>query len=57
MYALGSFDAGALTLIGIPAVTFGAGAGVYPVGPDFVPISALKRQAHIMANYIIEQLG
>ena len=57
VYVPGSFDGGALTSIGIPAVTFGSGAGVYPVGPDFVPIAALKRQAAIMANFIVEQLG
>jgi acetylornithine deacetylase/succinyl-diaminopimelate desuccinylase-like protein len=57
MYALGSFDGGALTSIGIPTVTFGSGAGVYPVGTDFVPISKLEQQAEIMAKYIVEQLA
>lgn len=57
MYASGSFDAGALTSVGVPTVTFGSSAGVYPVGPDFIPISRLKQQAEIMASYIVGQLA
>jgi acetylornithine deacetylase/succinyl-diaminopimelate desuccinylase-like protein len=52
-----AFDAGGLTSAGIPAVTFGAGAGIYPVGPDFVPIAQLKREAELLARFIRERLG
>lgn len=52
-----AFDAGGLTAAGIPAVTFGAGAGIYPLGPDFVPISQLEREARLLAQFILERLG
>jgi acetylornithine deacetylase/succinyl-diaminopimelate desuccinylase-like protein len=57
VYVPSSFDAGVLTSMGVPAITWGAGAGVYPVGPDFVPIADVKRQASIMASFILRQLG
>jgi acetylornithine deacetylase/succinyl-diaminopimelate desuccinylase-like protein len=52
-----AFDAGGLTSAGIPAVTFGAGAGIYPVGPDFVPIAQLRREAELLLRFIRERLG
>jgi acetylornithine deacetylase/succinyl-diaminopimelate desuccinylase-like protein len=52
-----AFDAGGLTSAGIPAVTFGAGAGIDPVGPDFVPIAQLRREAELLARFIRERLG
>jgi acetylornithine deacetylase/succinyl-diaminopimelate desuccinylase-like protein len=56
-YPTSCFDAGGLQRLGIPAVTFGARAGVFPLGVDFMPISLMMREARTLTRFILERLG
>jgi acetylornithine deacetylase/succinyl-diaminopimelate desuccinylase-like protein len=56
-YGMATFDAGGLTSRGIPAVMFGAGGGVFPLGPDFVPISMVELEAKILVAFIVRYLA
>jgi hypothetical protein len=57
VYTLASFDAGMLCSRGIPAVTYGAGSGVWPLGDDFVPIASMEAEAATLLHLIMDQLG
>jgi acetylornithine deacetylase/succinyl-diaminopimelate desuccinylase-like protein len=52
----GTFDAGGPNARGVPTVMFGASGGDWPLGVDFVPISAVETEARVLARYILEQL-
>lgn len=52
----GTFDAGGPCALGVPTVMWGASGGVWPVGPDFVAISAVETEARVLAHYILDQL-
>ena len=54
---LGTFDAGGPCSLGVPAVMFGASGGDYPLGADFVPISAVETEAQVLAHFILDQLS
>jgi acetylornithine deacetylase/succinyl-diaminopimelate desuccinylase-like protein len=53
----GTFDAGGPCARGVPTIMFGAGGGVWPLGPDFVPISQVESEAKVLAHLILSQLG
>jgi hypothetical protein len=53
----GTFDAGGPTSRGVPTVMFGASGGDWPLGVDFVPISAVETEARVLTHLILEQLG
>lgn len=53
----GTFDAGGPCARGVPTIMFGAGGGVWPLGPDFVPIVAVENEARVLAHLILSQLG
>lgn len=48
-YGQGSFDAGGPSSAGVPTVMYGAKAGVWPTGTDFVPISHIETEARVLA--------
>ena len=56
-YPSSCFDAGGLQRLGIPAVTFGARGGVFPLGVDFMPISQMMREARTLTRFIVDRLG
>jgi acetylornithine deacetylase/succinyl-diaminopimelate desuccinylase-like protein len=56
-YGRGTFDAGGPCSRGVPTVMFGAGGGAWPLGPDYVPISAVESEAKILAQLILSELG
>jgi acetylornithine deacetylase/succinyl-diaminopimelate desuccinylase-like protein len=55
-YGGGTFDAGGPCARGVPTVMYGASGGVWPVGPDFVAISAVETEARVLAHLILDQL-
>ena len=57
VYGLGSYDAGGPCAAGVPAVMYGAGGGVHPLGVDFVPISQVKAEARVVAHTAISLLS
>ncbi len=57
IYGMGTYDAGGPCAAGIPAVMYGAGGGVHPLGVDFVPISQVKTEARVVAHTAISLLG
>jgi len=57
VYGQGTFDAGGPCRLGVPTVMYGASGGVWPAGPDFVPISAVQAEAEVLATLILDQLG
>ena len=56
-YLGGTFDAGGPCAQGVPTVMYGASGGVWPVGPDFVAISAVETEARVLARLILDQLA
>lgn len=56
-YMGGTFDAGGPCARGVPTVMFGAGGGVWPLGVDFVPVSAAVAEARVLATLILSRLG
>ena len=56
-YGLGTFDAGGPCALGVPTVMYGASGGDFPIGVDFVPISAVEAEARVLARLILDQLG
>ncbi len=57
IYGMGSYDAGGPCAAGIPAVMYGAGGGIHPLGVDFVPLSQAKTEARVVAHTAISLLG
>ena len=53
----GSFDAGGPCRVGVPTVMYGAKAGIWPTGTDFVPISQLETEARVLASLILTLLA
>jgi acetylornithine deacetylase/succinyl-diaminopimelate desuccinylase-like protein len=56
-YPTSCFDAGGLQRLGIPAVTFGARGGDFPLGADFMPISQMMREARTLLRFIVDRIG
>lgn len=56
-YGHGTFDAGGPCAAGVPAVMYGVGGGIWPLGVDFVPISHLNQVAESMLRTILTLLG
>ena len=56
-YGHGSFDAGGPCSLGVPAVMYGCGAGDFPLGIDFVPISQAVQEAKVVVHTILSLLG
>ena len=56
-YGHGSFDAGGPCSLGVPAVMYGCGAGDFPLGIDFVPISQAVKEAKVVVHTILSLLG
>ena len=56
-HGLGTFDAGGPGALGVPTVMYGASGGEFPVGVDFVPISAIETEARVLAHLILDQLA
>ena len=56
-YGLGTFDAGGPCALGVPTVMYGASGGEWPTGTDFIAISAVEREARVLARLILDQLG
>ena len=56
-YGQGSFDAGGPCAAGVPAVMYGVGGGVSPLGVDFVPLSHVIDEARVITHTIISFLG
>ena len=56
-HGLGTFDAGGPCMLGVPTVMYGASGGEFPVGIDFVPISAVETEARVLAHLILDQLA
>ncbi|HET9016846.1 MAG TPA: M20/M25/M40 family metallo-hydrolase [Thermomicrobiaceae bacterium] len=57
VYGAGTFDAGGLCALGIPAVMYGASGDADLTGTDFVPISAVETEARALARLILGYLG
>jgi acetylornithine deacetylase/succinyl-diaminopimelate desuccinylase-like protein len=57
IYGLGTFDAGGPCALGVPTVMYGASGGEWPLGPDFVAISAVETEARVLAHLIVDQLS
>ena len=57
IYGMGTYDAGGPCAVGVPAVMYGAGGGVHPLGVDFVPLSQVKTEARVVAHTAISLLG
>jgi acetylornithine deacetylase/succinyl-diaminopimelate desuccinylase-like protein len=55
-YASGTYDAGGPSSFGVPTVTFGAGGGEWPLGIDYVPLSAVLTEARVLARLILDTL-
>lgn len=56
-YGQGTFDAGGPCALGVPSVMYGASGGEFPIGVDFVPISAVETEARVLTHFILNQLG
>ena len=56
-YGQGTYDAGGPCAAGVPAVMYGASAGDYPLGADFVPISAVVKEARVLTHTIMSLVG
>lgn len=56
-YGMGSFDAGGPAAHGIPTVMYGASGGDGLLGADFVSISSVETEAHVLAQFIVDSLG
>jgi acetylornithine deacetylase/succinyl-diaminopimelate desuccinylase-like protein len=56
-YFQATFDAGGPLAMGIPTVMYGGGGGEWPMGVDFVPISELKRETAVLAEFVIQYLS
>ena len=56
-YGQGTYDTGGPCALGVPTIMFGARGGVWPNGPDLVPISAVEAEAKILLHTIFEFLG
>ncbi len=56
-YGQGTYDAGGPCAAGVPAVMYGASAGDYPLGADFVPISAVVKEARVLTHTILSLVG
>lgn len=56
-YGGGTFDLGGPMAAGIPSVMFGASGGDWPLGVDFVPISQVLAEAHVVARLVLDLLG
>lgn len=56
-YGQGSFDAGGPCAAGVPAVMYGVGGGVSPLGVDFVPLSHVIDEARVITRTILSLLG
>lgn len=56
-YGQGSFDAGGPCAAGVPAVMYGVGGGVSPLGVDFVPLSHVIDEARVVTHTILSLLG
>jgi acetylornithine deacetylase/succinyl-diaminopimelate desuccinylase-like protein len=56
-YGQGTFDAGGPCAAGVPAVMYGVGGGVHPLGVDFVPLSHVIDEARIIMHTILSLLG
>ena len=56
-YGHSTFDAGGPCAAGVPAVMYGVGGGIWPLGVDFVPISHLNQVAESMLRTILTLLG
>ncbi len=57
VYGQGTFDAGGPCSQGIPTVMYGASGGVFPLGPDFVAISAVEAEAQTLTRLILAELA
>jgi acetylornithine deacetylase/succinyl-diaminopimelate desuccinylase-like protein len=57
VHGQGTFDAGGPCARGVPTVMFGSGGGVWPLGIDFVPVSAVETEAKTLALLILSQLS
>lgn len=57
IYGQGTFDAGGPCSQGIPTVMYGASGGVWPLGPDFVPISMVQAEAQTLTRLILAELA
>ncbi|CAA9281126.1 MAG: hypothetical protein AVDCRST_MAG93-3201 [uncultured Chloroflexia bacterium] len=57
VYGQGTFDAGGPSSHGIPTVMYGASAGLWPDGVDFVPLAAVETEAAVLAHLILRELG
>ncbi len=55
-YGHGSFDAGGPCALGVPSVMYGSGAGEFPLGIDFVPISQAVKEAKIVVHTMLSLL-
>jgi acetylornithine deacetylase/succinyl-diaminopimelate desuccinylase-like protein len=55
-YGQGTFDAGGPSSAGVPTVMYGAKAGVWPTGTDFVPISHVETEARVLAALVLSRL-
>lgn len=56
-YGMGSFDAGGPAARGIPTVMYGASGGDGLLGADFVSISSVETEAHVLAQFILDSLS
>jgi acetylornithine deacetylase/succinyl-diaminopimelate desuccinylase-like protein len=57
VHGQGTFDAGGPCARGVPTVMFGSGGGVWPLGIDYVPVSAVVTEAKALALLILSQLS
>ena len=55
-YGQGSFDAGGPCAAGVPAVMYGVGGGVSPLGVDFTPISQVVDEARVVLHTVLSLL-
>lgn len=56
-YGQGTFDAGGPCSAGVPTVMYGAKAGIWPTGTDFVPLSHIETEARVLATTILMLLA
>ncbi|MBI2756058.1 MAG: M20/M25/M40 family metallo-hydrolase [Chloroflexi bacterium] len=56
-YGGGTFDAGGPVSAGVPAVMFGASAGDWPLGIDFIPLSHAYAEAEVVTQLVLDTLG
>jgi acetylornithine deacetylase/succinyl-diaminopimelate desuccinylase-like protein len=55
-YSQGTYDAGGPCSRGVPAIMFGASAGDWPLGIDFVPLSQAVAEAKVVARLVLDTL-